>query len=113
MPIPPCMSVQWYWINQDALIVYSLWVQVFIVCILKSWASYLSLYNMTTGAICALDRSIEKHIIPGELKWFMHPPHGAQKQREMSLGNHSAVEQCCSHFLSLWNVLPAMPSKEC
>lgn len=103
MLIPPCMSVLWYQINQDALIVYSLWVRVFIVCMLKSWVSYLPLYNMATGPICALDRSIEKLIIPGELEWFMQPFSGAQKQRDKSLGYHCVV-QSCLHFLPLWNV---------
>lgn len=103
MLFPLCMSVLWYQINQDALIVYSLWVRVFIVCMLKSWVSYLSLYNMATGPIFALDRSIQKHIIPRELKWLMQPFSGAQKQQDTSWGYHS-ITQSCLHFLSPLNV---------
>lgn len=103
MPIPPCMSVLRYQINQDALIVYSLWVRVFIVCMLKSWVSYLSLRSMATGPVCTLDRSIEKHIIPEEREWFMQPLSGAQKWRDTNLG-HPSVMQSCSHFLFLWNI---------
>lgn len=80
MPIPPCISTLWYQINQDALIVYSPWVQAFIVCMLKSWVSYLSLHNTATGPICALERSFAKHALPDKSEWFMQPPSGAHTQ---------------------------------
>lgn len=103
MPTPWCVPVLWYQINQDALIVYSLWVQVFIVCMLKSPVSYLSLYNMATGPVCALDRSDEKHVNPRELEWFMQLLSGAWKWKDTSLG-HRSVLHSCSHLLLLWNV---------
>lgn len=110
MPAPCCVSVLWYQINQDALIVYSLWVRVFIVCMLKSWVSYLSLYNMATGPVCALDRSVEKHIKPRELEWFMQLLFGAQKQKDTSLGLCSVLHSH-SHFTV--KCFPAMPSSSC
>lgn len=110
MPAPCCMSVLWYQINQDALIVYSLWVLVFIVCMLKSWVSYLSLCNMATGPVCALDRSVQKHIKPRELEWFMQLLSGAQKLKDTSLDHCSVLHSFLLHsFFFLWNVfLPCL-----
>lgn len=107
----PCRkSVLWCEINQDALIVYSLWVQVFIACMLKSWVSYLSLYSTATGPVCALDRSVEKHIKPRELEWFMQLLSGAQKQKDTSLGHCSVLH---SHLPFPVKCFPAMPNSSC
>lgn len=77
---------------------------------LKSWVSYLSLYNMATGPACALGRSDEKHIKLRGLEWFMLLLSGAQKQKDTSLGHCSILH---SHLPFPVKCFPAMPSSSC